>query len=69
MGAFESIDLLRREFGERWFFYPYVRTRHGKTELDYVVAHAKAKRSKRRLRFSDPAELAARIREIEAGTR
>ncbi|OFW99259.1 MAG: hypothetical protein A3E78_11780 [Alphaproteobacteria bacterium RIFCSPHIGHO2_12_FULL_63_12] len=68
MGAFEAVDLLRREFGERWLFQPFFIRRHGKTQIDYVVARPKQKASKRTLRFSSPAELAERIRELEKET-
>jgi len=64
MGAFEQVDLLRREFGERWTFTPIMRRQYGKAQLDSV--RARQKNGARKLVFSSPAELAERIREIEA---
>ena len=66
MGAFEQVDLLRREFGKRWIFAPSMRTKYGKAQLVEITARQIG--GKRKLRFSNAAELAERIREIERGS-
>ena len=66
MGAFEQVDLLRREFGKRWIFTPSMRTKYGKAQLLEITARQIG--GKRKLRFSNAAELAERIREIERGS-